>query len=103
MLARKLGPPLLRALYVCIGARLSCRAGGGLLLLLLPCVLLPTAVPVVFMFLIFCTYYVIDIAFNLIEGKPLLMFDNLGSLGLNYILVSIFTIINLTKNIKLLK
>jgi hypothetical protein len=58
---------------------------------------------VVFMFLIFCTYYGIDIAFNLIEGKPLLEFDNLGSLALNFVLVSIFTIVNLTKNIKLLK
>lgn len=58
---------------------------------------------VVFMFLIFCTYYGIDIVFNLIESKPLLQFDNLGSLALNFILVSIFTVINLTKNIKLLK
>lgn len=58
---------------------------------------------VLFMFLIFCTYYGIDIVFNLIESKPLLQFDNLGSLALNFILVSIFTVINLTKNIKLLK
>lgn len=58
---------------------------------------------VVFMFLIFCTYYGIDIAFNLYEGKPLLEFYNLGSLAFNFVLISIFTIVNLTKNIKLLK
>lgn len=58
---------------------------------------------VVFMFLIFCIYYGIDIAFNLYEGKQLLEFHNLGSLAFNFVLISIFTIVNLTKNIKLLK
>ena len=58
---------------------------------------------VLFMFLIFCTYYGIDIIFNMIEGKPLLELSNLGSLAFNFILIAIFTMINLTKNIKLLK
>jgi hypothetical protein len=57
---------------------------------------------VVFMLLVFCTYYGIDIIFNFVEGKPPLAFYNLGSLAFNFVLISIFTIINLTKNIKLL-
>lgn len=56
---------------------------------------------VIFVFLVFCTYYGIDIAFNFYEGKPLLEFHNLGSLAFNFVLICIFTIINLTKNIKL--
>lgn len=56
---------------------------------------------VLFVFIVFCTYYGIDIVFNLYEGKPLLEFHNLGSLAFNFVLICIFTIINLTKNIKL--
>lgn len=58
---------------------------------------------VVFVFLAFCTYYGIDIIFNLIENRPMLEFSNLGSLAFNFVLLSIFTIINLTKNIKLVE
>jgi len=57
---------------------------------------------VLFIFLVFCTYYGLDIVFNFYEGIPLLQFHNLGSLALNFVLITVFTAINLTKNIKLL-
>lgn len=57
---------------------------------------------VIFLFLFICIYYGIDILFNVINGKVLFDLHNVMFLIFNIILVTIFIIINLTKNIKLL-
>lgn len=55
---------------------------------------------VIFVFLSFILLYSVDIVFNLIDNINLLAFNNINSMAVNLLIITILVMINLTKNIK---
>ena len=58
---------------------------------------------VIFLFISFCILYFVDIIFNIINSQEILSIKNALHIAVDFILITIFTAINLTKNIKLLR
>lgn len=57
---------------------------------------------VFFLFTLICLYFLLNITFNYINGLKFIDFQNIGILIINILFLTVFIIINLTKNIKLL-